>query len=61
VCVHVFIGVNVRTCMSIYVYTVFLKKEIEKGPDSDKQACNCYKISLHEPLPIKKYDATIEF
>jgi hypothetical protein len=26
VCVHVFIGVSVRTCMSIYVYTVFLKK-----------------------------------
>jgi hypothetical protein len=27
VCVCVFIGVSARTCMSIYVYTVFLKKE----------------------------------
>jgi hypothetical protein len=26
VCVHVFIGVSARTCMSIYIYTVFLKK-----------------------------------
>jgi hypothetical protein len=26
VCVHVFIGVSARTCMSIYVCTVFLKK-----------------------------------
>jgi hypothetical protein len=26
VCVRVFIGVSARTCMSIYVYTVFLKK-----------------------------------
>jgi hypothetical protein len=25
-CVHVFIGVSVHTCMSIYVCTVFLKK-----------------------------------
>jgi hypothetical protein len=25
-CVRVFIGVNARTCMSIYVCTVFLKK-----------------------------------
>jgi hypothetical protein len=28
VCVRVFIGVSARTCMSIYVYTVFLKKEL---------------------------------
>jgi hypothetical protein len=28
VCVHVFIGVSARTCMSIYIYTVFLKKQI---------------------------------
>jgi hypothetical protein len=28
VCVCVFIGVSARTCMSIYVYTVFLKKRI---------------------------------
>jgi hypothetical protein len=28
VCVHVFIGVSARTCMSIYVCTVFLKKQI---------------------------------
>jgi hypothetical protein len=26
-CVRVFIGVNTCTCMSIYVYIVFLKKE----------------------------------
>jgi hypothetical protein len=31
VCVRVFIGVSVRTCMSIYVYTVFLKKRNRKG------------------------------
>jgi hypothetical protein len=28
VCVHVFIGMSARTCMSICVYTVFLKKNI---------------------------------
>jgi hypothetical protein len=27
VCVYVFIGVNARTCMSIYICAVFLKKE----------------------------------
>jgi hypothetical protein len=27
VCVHMFIGVSARTCMSIYIYTVFLKKD----------------------------------
>jgi hypothetical protein len=27
VCVRVFIRVSARTCMSIYVYTVFLKKD----------------------------------
>jgi hypothetical protein len=27
VCVHVFIGVSARTCMSIYVCTVFLKND----------------------------------
>jgi hypothetical protein len=26
VCVHVFIKMRARTCMSIYIYTVFLKK-----------------------------------
>jgi hypothetical protein len=26
-CVRVFIGVSTHTCMSIYVYAVFLKKE----------------------------------
>jgi hypothetical protein len=32
VCVRVFIGVSTHTCMSIYVYTMFLKKymKIEK-------------------------------
>jgi hypothetical protein len=29
VCVRVFIGVSARTCMSIYVYTVFLKKKFQ--------------------------------
>jgi hypothetical protein len=29
VCVRVFIGVSARTCMSIYVYTVFLKKNFQ--------------------------------
>jgi hypothetical protein len=28
VCVHVFIGMSVRTCMSICVCTVFLKKRL---------------------------------
>jgi hypothetical protein len=28
VCVHMFIGLSARTCMSIYVCTVFLKKKI---------------------------------
>jgi hypothetical protein len=27
VCVRVFIEVSARTCMSIYIYTVFLKKK----------------------------------
>jgi hypothetical protein len=27
VCVHMFIGLSARTCMSIYVCTVFLKKK----------------------------------
>jgi hypothetical protein len=27
VCVHIFIGVSAHTCMSIYIYTVFLKKD----------------------------------
>jgi hypothetical protein len=27
-CVHMFIGVSAHTCMSIYVYTVFLKKNL---------------------------------
>jgi hypothetical protein len=27
--VRMFIGVSNRTCMSIYVYTIFLKKETE--------------------------------
>jgi hypothetical protein len=26
ICVHVFIGVSAHMCMSIYVYTMFLKK-----------------------------------
>jgi hypothetical protein len=26
VCVHIFIRLSARTCMSIYVYTVFIKK-----------------------------------
>jgi hypothetical protein len=29
VCVRMFIGVIARTCMSIYVYTVFLKKKFK--------------------------------
>jgi hypothetical protein len=27
-CVHMFIGVSAHTCMGIYVYTVFLKKNL---------------------------------
>jgi hypothetical protein len=27
VCVHAFIGVSTHTCISIYIYTVFLKKK----------------------------------
>jgi hypothetical protein len=27
-CVHMFIGVSAHTCMSIYIYTVFLKKNL---------------------------------
>jgi hypothetical protein len=27
-CVHVFIGVSARTCISIYVYIMFLKKDV---------------------------------
>jgi serine/threonine protein kinase len=30
VCVRVFIAVNAHTCMSICVYTVFLKKKIHR-------------------------------
>jgi hypothetical protein len=30
-CVRVFIGVSGRTCMSIYVCTVFLKKSLVKS------------------------------
>jgi hypothetical protein len=29
-CVHVFIGVSARTCMSICVYIVFFKKQLKK-------------------------------
>jgi hypothetical protein len=31
VCVHMFIGVSARTCMSICVCSVFLKKKMEAG------------------------------
>jgi hypothetical protein len=31
VCLRVFIGVNARTCMSIYACTVFLKKRINRS------------------------------
>jgi hypothetical protein len=37
VCVHVFIGVSARTCMSICVCTVFLKKRIRLKSPSKTQ------------------------
>jgi hypothetical protein len=30
VCVHIFIEVSDHTCMSIYIYTVFLKKTLRR-------------------------------
>jgi hypothetical protein len=35
-CVHMFIKVSAHTCMSIYIYTVFLKKN----------SANCYQSSI---------------
>jgi hypothetical protein len=39
VCVRVFIGVSTHTCMSICVYTVFLKKAILQGRISHSRPC----------------------
>jgi hypothetical protein len=36
VCVRVLIGVSARTCMSIYVCTVFLKKYIAYNEEKEK-------------------------
>jgi hypothetical protein len=35
VCVHMFIGVSTRTCISIYIYTAFLKKNYNKYKNLD--------------------------
>jgi hypothetical protein len=35
VCVPIFIGVSAHTCMSIYVYTVFLKNNYDRNTDTD--------------------------
>jgi hypothetical protein len=38
-CVRVFIGVSVHTCMSVYVYIAFLKKNLHFGSTFAFQIC----------------------
>jgi hypothetical protein len=44
VCVHVFIKVGDRTCTSIYVYTVFLRKKDTKYLNT--AAFECHDITI---------------
>jgi hypothetical protein len=48
-CVRVFIGVSARTCMSIYVCTMFLKKEFPcTNNQSEYEALLMGREQLHE-------------
>jgi hypothetical protein len=42
-CVHVFIEMSIRTCINIYIYTVFLKKKVleTNEPSRNKLPSRC--------------------
>jgi hypothetical protein len=51
VCVHMFIGVNAHTYISIYIYTVFLKKY---------QLLQEYSVPMHEPAHVSTFLAALK-